>query len=86
VERPAPSLEGWERRFVADPARAREAAEVYAAAGFEVHTVPARPEDLAGDLLRDGCETCWLAQSFGFQVIYTRRPREPAAKSGGGKP
>jgi hypothetical protein len=84
VERSALSLEGWERRFVADPARAREAAEVYAAAGFEVHAVPARPEDLAGDRLRDGCETCWLAQSFGFQVIYTRRPKAAPVPRGGG--
>ena len=28
--------DGWERRFVADPERAREAAELYRQAGFEV--------------------------------------------------
>ncbi|MDP3773606.1 MAG: hypothetical protein Q8Q85_05000 [Gemmatimonadales bacterium] len=77
---------GWERRFVADPARTREAAEIYAGAGFEVRSVPARPGDQAGGAMRDGCETCWLAQAFGFQVIYTRQPGpggQPVPRSGG---
>jgi hypothetical protein len=76
--------DGWERRFVADPARAKEALEVYTRAGFEVQAVVAQPEDLGGDTLREGCESCWLAQKFGFQVIYTRGPgRSPIPRSGG---
>lgn len=82
---PPPGSEaGWERRFVADPARAREAVDVYTRAGFEVRAVPARVEDLGGGVLREGCESCWLAQAFGFQVIYTRRPAaEPGPRGGG---
>lgn len=66
--------DGWERRFVADPARAGEVADVYRRAGFEVMSLPARPDDLAQGQRLDGCESCWLATASGFQVIYTRRP------------
>ncbi|MBI1967061.1 MAG: hypothetical protein HYS40_03640 [Gemmatimonadetes bacterium] len=64
---PAPD-EGWERRFVADPARAQEAVELYTWAGFDVRVEPLDPEDL-----RDECESCGLAQAGLFRVIYTRR-------------
>lgn len=70
---PAPD-EGWERRFVADAERAREASELYRRAGFEVRVAPALPEDFA-----EPCEGCWLVQSGWFRVVYTRRPGgEPA--------
>lgn len=59
---------GWERRFLADPARAREAAEIYAAMGFEVALDPVRPEDL-----EEGCTDCALVTAAGFRMIYTRR-------------
>jgi len=82
---PPPRPEGgWERRFVADPARAKEAVDVYTGAGFEVRVVPARLEDLGGGALREGCESCWLAQAFGFHVVYTRRPEAPPVPRGGG--
>lgn len=58
----------WERRFVADAARARDALVLYAAAGFEVLAVPAEPQDFDA-----GCDSCALARSGMFQVIYTRR-------------
>ena len=61
------ALERWERRFVADPERAREAAEVYRQAGFEVRVETEIPEDL-----RDECMDCWLVQAGFFRVIYTR--------------
>ncbi len=64
---PAPD-EGWERRFVADPARAREAAEVYTRAGFDVRAEPLTLEDL-----REECASCLLVQAGVFRVIYTRR-------------
>ena len=64
---PAPD-EGWERRFVADPTRAREAVEVYTRAGFDVRAEPLTPEDL-----REECASCLLVQAGMFRVIYTRR-------------
>lgn len=70
--------DGWERRFVADPARAREVAELYRDAGFEVMTLVARSGDLAVDQRLAGCASCWLATASGFQVIYTRRPPGPS--------
>ncbi len=59
---------GWERRFVADPARALEAVEVYTRAGFDVRAEPLTPEDL-----RQECVSCRLVQAGMFRVIYTRR-------------
>ena len=58
----------WERRFIADPARAREAVELYTRAGFEVRAEPIVPEDL-----REECESCLLVRAGLFRVIYTRR-------------
>lgn len=63
----SPPETGWERRFVADPARAREAIDVYTHAGFEVRSEPLSPEDL-----RDECASCQLVQAGLFRVIYTR--------------
>jgi hypothetical protein len=62
---------GWERRFVADPERAREAAEVYRRAGFDV-----RVEIEIPDELRDECTECWLVTTGFFRVIYTRKSGE----------
>lgn len=59
---------GWERRFLADPARAREATEIYERMGFEVALDPIRPEDL-----EEGCVDCALVTAAGFRMIYTRR-------------
>ena len=59
--------ERWERRFVADPERAREAAEIYRQAGFDVRVETEIPEDL-----RDECTDCWLVKAGFFRVIYTR--------------
>lgn len=58
---------GWTRRFVADPARAREMAETYARAGFEVRLEDAAPDDFTG-----GCTDCCLVRSGAFQVVFTR--------------
>jgi hypothetical protein len=75
MPRPLPD-QGWERRFVADANRAREAVALYQAAGFEVRTVPAGPEDFD-----TGCEPCELVQRGAFQVIYTRRAAQAAMPS-----
>jgi len=61
--------ENWQRRFVADPQRAQEAAEVYRQAGFDVRVETEIPE-----ALREACTGCWLVQAGFFRVIYTRRP------------
>lgn len=68
MPRPPVPDEGWERRFVADPARAREAVEVYTRAGFAVRAEPLTPEEM-----REECASCPLVQAGLFRVIYTRR-------------
>jgi len=60
--------EGWERRFMTDGARAREAVELYAALGYEVRAEPVRREDVADD-----CEDCQLLMLLQFATIYTRK-------------
>ncbi len=60
--------EGWERRFMADGERAREAVELYEELGYEVRTEAVRSEDVADD-----CEDCQLLMLLKFQTIYTRR-------------
>ena len=59
--------EGWERRFVAGPARLKEAVELYESMGYEVHLEPLGPEEL-----QEQCQDCRLAVAF-FRVIYTRK-------------
>ena len=60
--------EGWERRFMADAERAREAVQLYEELGYEVRTEAVRSEDVADD-----CEDCQLLMLLKFQTIYTRR-------------
>ncbi|HLA98314.1 MAG TPA: hypothetical protein VJL34_07650 [Anaerolineales bacterium] len=68
--RPDPKLiaAGWERRFVADPPRLREAVELYTELGFEVLAEPVRVSEL-----NPGCADCQLVLSRLFVTIYTRR-------------
>ena len=58
---------GWQRRFIADRARAEEAIRLYEDLGFEVCADPLQPEALAG-----GCEDCQLLMLLQFKTIYTR--------------
>ena len=67
---PARVAAGWERRFIADGKRAREAMALYRDLGYEVCADPLRPEDLA-----DGCEDCQVLMTLRFTTIYTRAPR-----------
>ncbi len=60
--------EGWERRFMADAERAREAVQLYEELGYEVRTEAVRTEDVADD-----CEDCQLLMLLEFQTIYTRK-------------
>lgn len=59
---------GWERRFIADGQRAREAMELYTQLGFEVCAVPVQPSEL-----EDGCEDCRAVSLLQFKTIYTRK-------------
>lgn len=63
--------DGWERRFVADRARAEEAERLYRELGFEVIADPVAPEDLP-----EGCGPCRLARELQFRIVYTRRRRD----------
>jgi hypothetical protein len=60
--------DGWERRFLADPVRAKEAVELYTAMGFEVVADPVRPDELGEE-----CEACRLLAQLHFKTIYTRK-------------
>ena len=65
---PARVADGWERRFIADAARTREACELYESLGFEVVADPLR----AGELGEE-CDDCLLVALAQFRTIYTRR-------------
>ncbi len=79
---PDPRLvaEGWERRFTAEPARAREAAQLYAELGFDVRVEMMSPAE-AGP----ACGDCGLAVCRAYVTIYTRRAVE-AASAGSREP
>ena len=69
--------EGWERRFVADEARAAEMMRLYEELGFETVADPIRTEDVS-----DACGDCRLVAALRFKMIYTRRR---TASSGTGR-
>lgn len=73
---PARVAAGWERRFVTDRTRAREAMELYERLGFDVVADPLRPDDL-----REECDDCQLVALLKFMTIYTR-PRGGTAPDG----
>jgi hypothetical protein len=68
---PDPQLvaEGWERRFTADPVRARDAFQLYQALGFEVRAEKIQPSEFS-----TACGDCRLAMCSAYVTIYTRRP------------
>lgn len=65
---PARVAQGWERRFIADAARAREAMELYEQLGYEVSADPVEAREVSDD-----CSDCWLVSNLRFVTIYTRR-------------
>ncbi len=69
-ETPDPALiaTGWERRFVADPVRAREATDLYESLGFEVHAEPLKPVELGSQ-----CDECQLVVCHTYVTLYTRK-------------
>jgi hypothetical protein len=60
---------GWQRRFVVDAVRAREATVLYLSLGFEVCTVPLTPTALAPQ-----CAECQTVACGTLVTVYTRRP------------
>ena len=71
---PGRIADGWERRFIADAQRAKEAMELYERLGFEVCADPVKAEEVGDD-----CGDCQLLAALQFKVIYTRR-RPPTSK------
>lgn len=71
---PARIAEGWERRFIADGERAKEAMELYSQLGYEVCADPVRADELGEE-----CDDCQLLALMKFKTIYTRKPR-PSSK------
>jgi hypothetical protein len=69
---------GWERRFVADPIRAREAAALYESLGFDVHAEPLKPTELGAQ-----CEDCQLIVCHTYVTLYTRKAECSVSPSGG---
>jgi len=65
---PARVADGWERRFIADGARAEEAIQLYESLGFEVVADPLQADELAEE-----CDDCLLVALMKFRTIYTRR-------------
>lgn len=64
--------QGWVRRFLAGPDRAREAERSYTAAGFEVLLLSLSPEDFAEE-----CQGCAATVCATYVVVYTRLRRHP---------
>lgn len=65
---PALVAQGWERRFMADPVRAREAKRLYSELGFEVHCAQIKPAELS-----EVCGDCALETCLAYVTIYTRK-------------
>ncbi len=60
--------DGWEARFLADPARCEEATTLYRDLGFEVRAEPVPAEQLG-----PYCEGCQAVVCHVYNMIYTRR-------------
>ena len=65
---------GWQRRYLADPARAQEARDTYEAAGFEVHLEQLLPADFGA-----ACSGCAETVCASYVVIYTRKRAQEGA-------
>lgn len=59
--------QGWQRRFMGEPVRVKEAIELYRAMGYEVHVTPPGDSDILPQ-----CHHCRLAADL-FRVVYIRR-------------
>ncbi len=59
---------GWERRFMADPTRVKEATQTYTELGYEVRTEIIQPDEL-----HEVCGACRLATCRAYVTLYTRK-------------
>ncbi len=66
---------GWERRYLAGPARAKEATETYEALGLEVLAEPLEAANFG-----TGCGDCSASVCESYVLIYTRK-RQPVAET-----
>jgi hypothetical protein len=60
--------EGWVRRFMADPTRAKEAVELYQSMGFEVKVKELTPSDFGPK-----CTDCGSNLCQSYVLVYTRK-------------
>ncbi|MCP5101603.1 MAG: hypothetical protein GY943_39165 [Chloroflexi bacterium] len=60
--------QGWERRYMADPDRIKEATRMYTELGFDVHIESIKPTELS-----EICGACRLATCHAYSTIYTRK-------------
>jgi len=65
---PALTADGWVKRYLADPARAREARELYSSMGYEVYEQKLDPADFPLS-----CGECPSEVCRAYVMIYTRR-------------
>ncbi len=72
--------EGWQRRYLADEHRAREALELYSSLGFDV-----RAEKLDASHFGPQCGECSLTVCTSYVLIYTRRAGTAASDGGGSR-
>ncbi len=77
---PVIDADGWERRHLSDPVRARESIELYESLGFEVMSRRLQPDDLGPE-----CQACAASVCRSYVLIYTRpRPAGPSGRDGCG--
>ncbi len=62
--------QGWVRRHLVAPDRARESMDLYASLGFEVQARPLAPDDFPPQCAHCASEAC-----RSYVMIYTRRKR-----------
>jgi hypothetical protein len=72
---PKLTAEGWVRRYLADPIRAREAVELYGSLGFEVRQEKLLPSDFG-----ENCDGCPSVVCDSYVMIYTRKLASDAAE------
>jgi hypothetical protein len=64
---PPIDADGWVRRHLADPVRARESVELYESLGFEVMSRRLQPDDLGPE-----CQACAASVCSSYVLIFTR--------------
>jgi len=75
---PTIDADGWVRRHLADPVRARESTELYESLGFEVMSRRLQPDDLGPE-----CQACAASVCNSYVLIYTRARRTGSSRDDG---